>query len=166
LARPPFRLERALGSAELQRSFIGDPLAAGTRDVLGVSALVAALLGLLGLVLAARSALVSERLQLAEYEALGIPPASLRRSAQIRLVALAALGIAAAVIGAVLSVRLTGSLVAITGTATRPLPPILVVVPWLALVAVVAAVAVAGAGIAALLAGRALREPASRRLRA
>jgi hypothetical protein len=75
LGRPPFRLRRLVGAAPIEARLHGDPLAAGTRSVLAVAALVAAALALIGLLLAARSALASERLQLAEYEALGVPPA-------------------------------------------------------------------------------------------
>ena len=65
-----------------------------------------------------------------------------------------------------LSVRLVAALVAVAGTARRPLPPIVAAVPWPAVAAVVAGVAVAALAAAALLTGRALRESAARRLRA
>jgi hypothetical protein len=155
-----------LGAAELTRTQKEDPLAAGMRQVLGVAGIVAALLGLLGLALATRSALESERLQLAEYEALGVAPTSLRRSAQLRLFALSAFGVVAAVLGALLSGKLISAFVAVTGTARRPLPPINAVVAWPTLVAVVAGIALAGAASALLLTRSALRETAARRLRA
>jgi hypothetical protein len=152
--------------ARLAAKLKDDPLAAGAREVLGVSGIVAAVLGLLGLALATRSALVSERLQLAEYEALGVPPRSLRRSAQVRLFAISAFGIVAGVIGALLGLRLIAAFVAVTGTAERPLPPIESVIAWSALGGVVAAVGLASVAAAALLTRRALRETAAGRLRA
>jgi hypothetical protein len=166
LSRPPFRLERAVDVEDLERALLDDPLAAGTRTMLGIAAIVGAALSLVGLVLAARSALVAERLQLAEYEALGVARSTLRRSAQLRLFALAALGVAAGFLGGFVSVRLTGAFVAVTGTARRPLPPIATVVAWPAAGIVVAAIAVAGAVAAAVVAGRAFRESTARRLRA
>jgi hypothetical protein len=156
----------ALSAARIESHLRDDPLAAGTRTVLGVTGILAAVLGLIGLVLATRSALASERGVLAEYEALGVSPAALRRTVQLRLLLLSALGIAAGVAGGVLGVRLIGAFVAVTGTARTPLPPIVAVVDWVAVVAVVAALVAAALAAAALVAGRALREPAARRLRA
>src|SRR5207237_2048172 len=85
--RPP-RLGRVVSAEELEAALLRDPLARGTRDVLAVAAVVAALLGVLGLVLGTRSTLAADRPLLAEYEALGVPPRTLVRSAQARLVAL------------------------------------------------------------------------------
>jgi hypothetical protein len=160
---PPFA---RLTAARVESRLRDDPLAAGTRTVLGVTGVLAAALGLIGLVLATRSALASERVVLGEYEALGVSPAALRRTVQLRLLVLSALGIAAGVAGGVLGVRLIGAFVAVTGTARRPLPPIVAVVDWVAVVAVVAALVAAALAAAALVAGRALKEPAARRLRA
>jgi ABC-type lipoprotein release transport system permease subunit len=63
--------------------------------VLVVAAAAAAALALLGLTLASAAALDAERPALAEYEALGVAPATLRRSLQTRLAVLAAVGVAA-----------------------------------------------------------------------
>jgi ABC-type antimicrobial peptide transport system permease subunit len=134
--------------------------------VLGVTGVVAAALALIGLVLATRSTLASERVVLGEYEALGVSPAALRRTVQLRLLVLSALGIAAGVAGGLLGVRLIGAFVAVTGTARRPLPPIVSIVDWIAAAVVVAVLVGAALAAAALVAGRALREPAARRLRA
>ena len=166
LREPPFRLEAAVGAEPLTARLLSDPLAAGARDVLGLAALAGATLGVLGLVLAARSALASERVLLAEYEALGVPPATLARSTQLRLFALSFLGLAAGVLGGLLAVRMVGAFVAVTGTATRPLPPIDPVAAWKAGGVVLASVALAAGTTAALLARQTLRETAARRLRA
>lgn len=166
LSDPPFRAERAVAVEPLTARLVSDPLAAGARDVLAAAAVAAALLGLLGLLLAVRSTLSSERLVLAEYEALGVRPATLARSTLIRLVALSLLGIAAGFVGALLAVRLIGALVAVTAGAGRPLPPIEPVVQWQADLAVVLLTAVGALAGAGFLARRALRETAARRLRA
>jgi FtsX-like permease family len=160
------RPRTGISAAALRRSLESDPLAAGMRQVLGVAGIVAAVLGLLGLALATRLALGSERLQIAEYEALGVTPTSLRRSAQLRLMALSAFGIVAAVLGALLSGRLIGAFVAVTGTARKPLPPIASVVEWLTLTIVVVALAAAGGAAALLVTRRALRDAPAKRLRA
>jgi hypothetical protein len=166
LGAPPFRRVQAVGARQLEDRLLRDPLAAGTRSVLTVAAVVAAALSLLGLVLAARSTLAAERLQLAEYEVLGVARSTLRRSAQVRLLVLAALGVAAGLVGGVASGRLTASFVAVTGTAKRPLPPIAPVTAWAASAVVVGAVVVVGALVAAFVSGSALRESTARRLRA
>jgi len=166
LSDPPFRVERAVAVEPLTARLVSDPLAAGTRGVLAVAAAAAAVLGLLGLLLAVRSTLSSERLVLAEYEALGVRPATLARSTLVRVVALSTLGIAAGFVGALLAVRLIGALVAVTPGAGRPLPPIRPVVHWDADLAVVVLTAAGAFASAAFLARRALRETAAQRLRA
>jgi hypothetical protein len=150
----------------LERRLRADPLAAGTESVLGLAGVLAAALALVGLVLAARAALADDRLVLGEYEALGVRPRSLRRSAQLRLVAVSALGIGAGLLGAWATVRVVGALVAVAGTARRPLPPIVAVIPWPTAAVVLAAVGATALGAAAILTARALRGPAARRLRA
>ena len=166
LGRPPFRVERVVAVESLAARLSSDPLAAGAREVLFVAAAAAAALGVLGLILTARATLTAERLLLAEYEALGVRPVTLARSTQLRLIALSLLGVAAGLLGGLLAVRLIGSLVAVTGTAGRPLPPIEPVVVWLSNAVVVAVITAAALIAAALLARRALRETAARRLRA
>ena len=166
LARPPFRLESAVDVQEAEAELLHDPLARGTREVLGIAALVAALLGVLGLVLGARSTLAAERPLLAEYEALGVPPRTLARSTQIRLLVLSLAGLAAGLLGALVTVRLTSSFVAVTGTSGTPLPPIASHVAWGTGTLLLAAVAIVGVGAVTAIAGRALRETAARRLRA
>jgi hypothetical protein len=166
-ARPPRApIDRVVGAARLQARSLGDPLAAGTREILGVAAWLAAVLGVASLLIATRSALTSERALLAEYEALGVPPRTLARSTQLSLVLLAALGVAAGVLGALLALRLVGAFVAVTATATRPLLPIQVVVAWAGAATVLGAVTVTGVAAVAVLAWRALREPPTARLRA
>jgi hypothetical protein len=166
LGEAPFRLETAVGVEPLTKRLLDDPLAAGTRGVLVLAAFAAAALALVGLVLAARSALTSERAVMAEYEALGVPPATLARGTQLRLLALSLFGVAAAFLGSVLAVGLVGAFVAVTGTASRPLPPIEPILAWRVGLVLLVAVGVGGAVASALLAGRALRETAARRLRA
>jgi len=163
---PGVRLEHLRGADVLRARPLHDPLAGGTRSVLDVTALVAAALAALGLIVGVRQMLASERLVAAEYEALGVAPSLLARSVQLRLVVLSALGIGAGFAGGVLAVRLIGAFVAVTGTATAPLPSIVPTVAWIPAVVVVAAVAVVALVSARLVARRALRGPAARRLTA
>ena len=144
---------------------LDDPLAAGTRQLLAWSGYVAAVLALFGLVLSIRLVLTAERRTLAEYEALGVARRTLGLAMQLRLVFLSLLGLAAAIAGAALAVRLVAALVAVTGTAGRPLPPITTAIAWQAGGILLAAVAAAVVFVAAALVGRDLREATGRRLR-
>ena len=166
LAERPFRVERLVGAQPVAERLASDPLAAGARQVLVLAAAAAAALALLGLALASAATLDAERPAFAEYEALGVAPATLRRSLQTRLAALAAVGVAAGVVGGALATRLIGALVAVTADAAQPLPPIEAVVAWKVDAVLIAATAAAALGAAALIARRALRETAARRLRA
>jgi hypothetical protein len=166
LHRPPFRLEQAIAAKPLATRLLADPLAAGTRSVLFVAGLAAAAFGLLGLILSTRATLAAERLLIAEYEALGVPTQTLSRAAQLRFVALSAVGIGAAFAGGLLAVRLIGSFVAVTGTGTSPLPPIVPSIAWVGALVVLSAVALIGISAVALLVKGAFRESTAMRLRA
>jgi hypothetical protein len=166
LEQPPFRTARVISAHALAAGYLADPLAAGTRDVLLVAAFAGALLAFLGLVLATRASLESERLATAEYEALGVPPPTLSRAAQLRLFVLSTSGIAAAFAGALAAVRLVGAFVAVTGSGTRPLPPIAPVFAWIGGGALTAVVAATGALAVMVLVRRVFRESTATRLRA
>jgi hypothetical protein len=164
--RPTVHLEHLRGADELRARLLHDPLAGGTRDVLGITALVAAALAALGLLVGVRATLDSERLQAAEYEALGVAPSLLARSVQLRLLVLSALGIGAGFAGGVLAVRLIGAFVAVTGTAVSPIPSIVPIVAWIPAAVIIAALGAVALASARLVARRALRGPAARRLTA
>jgi hypothetical protein len=155
-----------VGAEALRRELLEDPLARGTRDVLDVTALVAAVLAVLGLLVGVRSTLASERMLSAEYEALGVPPATLVRSVQLRLVLLSVIGIGAGLLGGVLAVRLVGALVAVTAGGGTPLPSIVPVAAWIPAAAVLAVVGAVALAAALVLARGAFRGPAARRLTA
>jgi hypothetical protein len=155
-----------IGAEPLRRELLGDPLARGTRDVLDVTALVAAALAVLGLLVGVRSTLGSERMLSAEYEALGVPPTTLVRSVQLRLVVLSLLGIGAGLLGGVLATRLVGALVAVTAGGRTPLPSIVPVAAWIPAAALLAAVGAVALAAALVLARGAFRGPAARRLTA
>jgi hypothetical protein len=166
LAQPPFRVESVVGVRPLTARLVNDPLGAGARDVLFVASAVAGLLALVGLALAARWTLAAERLLLAEYEALGVPPSTIARSLQLRMLVLSAVGLAAAILGAFVAVRLIGAAVAVTGETGVPLPPIEPIIAWRLGILLAGAVALAALLAAWLLASRAMRKPAAMRLRA
>jgi hypothetical protein len=158
--------QQTLSASRIERRLRDDPLAAGTRAVLLVTAVVAALLAVIGLSLAALLTTAAERPMVAEYEAIGVAPRSLQRAAQLRLLLLSTLGIAAGVVGGLAGTRLIGALVAVTGSARRPLPPIVTVVAWAADAAVISTVAIAAVVVAALVVRRSRRGSTAERLRA
>jgi hypothetical protein len=164
LRRPPFRAARVVAAEPLRVKLLNDPLAAGTRDVLAVTASVAAVLALLGLLVAIGSTLRAERLLIAEYQALGVPKRTLTRSIELRLLVLSALGLSAGLLGAFVALRMTGGLVAVTGTASFPLPSIVPVVAWAPVGALVVGVGVGTLVAVVALVQSALREPVARRL--
>jgi putative ABC transport system permease protein len=165
-ARPQRAAAHLVGAEPLRKKLLGDPLARGTRDVLDVTALLAAALAVLGLLVGVRSTLGADRLLAAEYEALGVPPSTLARSVQLRLALLSVLGIGAGLLGGVLAVRLVGALVAVTGTGAAPLPSIVPVVAWLPLAALLGAVGAVALTVTLWLARTAYRTPAATRLTA
>jgi hypothetical protein len=161
----PFRLDHVVVAQRLEARFGGSPLAEGSVRVLVTAALIAAALAAIGLVLATRSAIDAESALNAEYEALGVTPQTLNRSMRLRLVLLSALGVGAAIGGAMVATRLVGALVAVAAGAGGALPPIVPVVAWAAGGALIAAVAIVALAAAGMLVGRALRESSAARLR-
>ena len=84
----------------------------------------------LGLVLATRLRLRSEEAALAEYEALGIAPATVDRSVQYGVVVLTALGALGGLAGALLAVRITAALVAVSAGSAATLPSLEAQIAW------------------------------------
>lgn len=165
LAQPPFRVERIVERSQLEQELMNDPLARGTRSVLLVSGIVAAALALIGLILAIQTSLRNESTMHAEYEALGISPNVLARSAGVRLAALSFVGVAAGVGGSFLALRLISTLVSVTAGGGVPVPSILPVVVWPAVVFFVVGFAAAGFAGAYVLSRRAFSRPVAERLR-
>jgi hypothetical protein len=165
LSAAPFRLQRAASLDSTRYQLLHDPLGEGTQQLLAVTAVVAAALAALGLFLAAGSALNAERVVFAEYEALGVSPRTLARSARLRLAIASLTGLIAGLGGGLASLTLIARLVAVSGTATTPLPPIQPIADWLLALYVI--LAVGGAAVLAVwaLATRSMAASAGQRLR-
>jgi hypothetical protein len=147
LARPPFRGAALTELNALDRAAANDVLALNARDLLTALAVVAALLGVAGFVVAIRAIARDERQELAEYEAQGVDPAQLGTALRIRLATMASVGLVAAIAGGIAGNALTAGLVAVSGTGREPLPPIEARVAWVACVALLLAVGVAVAAV-------------------
>lgn len=142
------------------------PLAAGTRELLLGAGIASALLAVLALLMFAEETVTRQRQIHAEYVAMGVAPRTLRHSIQLQIPLLCVAGLAGAIIGGLIALRITSALVSVTATSGRPLPPIIAVVNWATVAPVlvlVPALVIAGAGI---ITNRALRHSAAQGLRA
>ena len=148
LAQPPFSgLARAVRRSELA-ALDRDPLARGIGATLGVAALLALVLAVVGLWATLLSDLRDERGDFFDLEAQGVAPETLRRHLRLRALALLLFGIVGgSLLGYALS-RLVVSLVQVSAQTTAPVPPLVfspgaataaLVVALLALAAVAAA---------------------------
>jgi hypothetical protein len=164
LRRAPFHGARLTTRDALRTAARSDALAVRAEGVLLATAVLAALLAALGMALAASAIVADERVELAEYEALGIEVATLAGALRLRLLLLAAAGVVAAVAGAIVAVRLVSALVSVTAGAAGALPPIQARVAFVAGGALLAAVGLALV-LAARRAGQELARPGAERLR-
>jgi hypothetical protein len=139
---------RLVTLADEQRAARNNALATGTQELLLVTAIIAALLAVLGQGMAARRLRRDELGLWREYEALGVRPSTVARSLGIRAVLPVALGLLAAVAGGVLASRLVAALVALGAAGEKPVPPIQSHVGWLAQAVLLATTGAAALGAA------------------
>lgn len=150
----PFRFAEVTARSELLAEREGDPLAQAIVWALVVAAIAGLTLSIGALVLGAVTDLRDERGELADLEAQGVPPSSLRWHALARTAWLAVGGsLAGLAAGLALAVILTGAL-AIDAEGRPPIPPLIVVLPPLPIAGVVLAVSALVLGAVAWLAGR------------
>ena len=154
LQAAPFRFAEVTARGDLLAEREGDPLAQAIVWALVAAAIAGLTLSIGALVLGALTDLRDERGELADLEAQGVPPSSLRWHALARTAWLAIGGsLAGLAAGVSLAVILTGAL-AIDAEGRPPIPPLIVVLPPLPIAAVVIAVAALVLGTVAWLAGR------------
>lgn len=125
--------------AALEADARRDPLARGTLLALGAAALLALVLAAIGLALAVRSDLRDDRGELYELEALGAPPALLRRVVRTRALAVGLAGLVTGVVTGLVLVLLVTRVVSVTARGGFAEPPLVATVDVL----------VVGAGVAA-----------------
>ena len=154
LAKPPFRFAQVTARSDLVAEQAGDPLTQAIVWAQIVAALAGLTLSVGALVMGAITDLRDERGELADLEAQGVAPSSLRWHALARTAWLAVGGcIAGLIAGLALAVTVTGAL-AIDAQGRLPIPPLIVVLPPLEIGAVVLGVLVVVLGTVALLAAR------------
>ena len=155
LAEEPFRFAEVTARSDLVAEREGDPLSRAIVWALVVAALSGLALSIGGLLLGTVTDLRDERGELADLEAQGVAPTALRWHVLARTAWLAGGGVLAGVaVGVVLTVVVTGAL-ALTAEGEAPIPPLDIVIPVGAIVAIVAVVLGLVLGTAALLARRA-----------
>ncbi len=124
LTRPPFSLLTTQSRGDLAEQARSDPLARGAVYTLGVAALVALVLAIIGLWTTVVGDVRDERDALFDLEAQGAGPETLRRHLRLRALGLMGFGVAGGcALGFVLS-RLVVSLVKETAAATEPVLPL------------------------------------------
>ena len=154
LAKPPFRFAQVTARSDLVAAQTGDPLTQAIVWAQLVAALAGLTLSVAALVMGAMTDLRDERGELADLEAQGVPPSSLRWHALARTAWLAIGGcLAGLVAGLALAVTVTGAL-AIDAEGRLPIPPLVVVLPPLEIAAVIIGVLAIVLGTVAVLAAR------------
>jgi hypothetical protein len=164
LAKEPFPLLQVVSLPALVAVVAADPFAVGLSAALLVGAVAGLTLALAGMLLAALAELRDERGELADLEEQGLGPSALRRLTALRALLVV---VVALVAGSVLGLGLTwfGILAIAVGLdGSLPVPPLVVVVPWLVVAALAGSLLVAVIGGSLLLGrgrfgeGRLLRE--------
>ena len=155
LADEPFRFAVVTARSDLVTERATDPLSQAIVWTLLAAALAGLTLSVGGLLLGTVTDLRDERGELADLEAQGVTPSSLRWHALARTAWLALGGsVVGLVVGLVLTVVVSGAL-ALTAEGEAPIPPLAVVIPVGTIALIVAAVLILVLGLAGWLAGRA-----------
>jgi hypothetical protein len=155
LADEPFRFAEVVSRSDLVAERATDPLSRAIVWTLVVAAIAGLVLAIGGLILGTVTDLRDERGELADLEAQGLGPAALRGHVLARTAWLALGGtVAGVVVGLALTVVVTTAL-ALTAEGAAPIPPLVVVIPWLAIAVIVGAVLAVVLGTAAWLVRRA-----------
>jgi hypothetical protein len=144
LQKRPFSVMEVRSREAVQSRLASEPLARGLLDVLAMSALLALVLGVAGLVLVCAADLGDERDHLVDLEAMGVGPPALRRHLVLRAAALVVTGVVGGlVLGAVLE-RLVIDLVSLGAGAATAEPPLRSVQDWATVAAALVAFAACG----------------------
>ena len=153
--------EGAVSAEVLARSMQESPLRIATPVALIVAIIAGGLLAAVGFAMHTATSLRSRRLELAQLGALGVPRPKLLTLITAESLLIGALGaIFGALIGVLLAL-LVGPIVAVSPTGDRPVPDVIVVIPWAGLVLLDVGIAlVLAAVVVAVARGRAFAHPA------
>jgi predicted lysophospholipase L1 biosynthesis ABC-type transport system permease subunit len=130
LQHDPFDRLAVASHAERLHELRADPLARGTLALLSVTALVALVLALVGLLLTVATDLRDESGELFDLRAQGVSARELRRYLRVRALLVVIAGVGGGLATGAILVTLVSSVVAVTAGATTPLPPLVVSLDW------------------------------------
>jgi hypothetical protein len=155
LGRAPFRFPAITARTELAASQSGDPLSQAIVWALIAAAAAGLVLSVGGVLLGAVTDLRDERGELADLEAQGIAPSTLRWHALAKTAWLAGGGaVAGLLVGVALTVAVTSAL-AVGATGAEPIPPLAIEIPVGPILALVAALLTLVLSLVAVIARRA-----------
>jgi hypothetical protein len=135
LAAPPFDRLAVTSQAALEQRLRSDPLSRGTLAVLGVTAVIALALALVGILLVVVADGRDESGELFDLEVQGASPFDLRTHLRLRAALVTAAGLVGGVLTGAALVALVVSFVTVTATAGRPVPSLALVLDWPVLLA-------------------------------
>ena len=164
MRRRPFSALELRSRDAVQTRLASEPLARGLLDVLAMSALLALVLGVAGLVLVCAADLGDERDHLVDLEAMGVGPPALRRHLVLRAAALVVTGIVGGVVLGLVLERLVIDLVSLGAGAATAEPPLRSVQDWATVAAGLLAFAVCGLALVWAFARTAFRAPVPGRI--
>jgi hypothetical protein len=154
LADAPFRFAQITSRADLETARAADPLSQAVVWTLVLAAVAGLVLSVGGLLLGASTDLRDELGELADLEAQGVAPSTLRWRAVARSGWLLVGGsLAGLAVGLVLTIVVTEAL-ALTADGTLPIPPLRVVVPVWQITAIIGSVTAVVIGLTAWMARR------------
>lgn len=155
LGLSPFRFPAITARSDLIAAQSGDPLSQAIVWALIAAAAAGLVLSVGGVLIGAVTDLRDERGELADLEAQGISPSTLRRHALAKTAWLAGGGaIAGLVVGIALTVAVTAAL-AIGATGAEPIPPLAIEIPLVPILLIVGALLAVVLGLVAWIARRA-----------
>jgi hypothetical protein len=157
-AHEPLQVLAASFRAELEDDARSDPLARGTLLALAAAALLALVLGALGLALAVRADLRDDQGELYELEAQGAAPSLLRRVVRSRAVAVSLAGLVAGGLTGALLVALVTRMVAVTAAGGFAEPPLVATIDPLVVAAGLAVYTVLAVALVGLASRRAFSD--------
>jgi hypothetical protein len=155
LGLSPFRFPVITARSDLIAAQSGDPLSQAIVWALIAAAVAGLVLSVGGVLLGATTDLRDERGELADLEAQGIAPSTLRRHTLAKTAWLAGGGaIAGLVVGIALTVAVTAAL-AVGATGADPIPPLAIEIPLVPILLIVGALLVVVLGLVGWIARRA-----------
>jgi ABC-type antimicrobial peptide transport system permease subunit len=146
--------------AAIERSLRDDSVSRAVSLALLATALLAAVLMIVGLLLTISVDVRDNRPELFDLESLGLPPVGLARHLWLRLAVVVGAGLVAGVVTGIVMALLVSDIVVVTANVTSAEPPLRAALDWPALTAGIVVFAVVALAAAAALTRAQFRSPA------